>query len=666
MEYLTVNHPPLTPQDLFAIDTVGDSNLSPDGRWIAYVHLSIDRAENCYRSAIWLTDGTTRKQFTAGTHRDSAPRWSPDGRMLAFVSTRNGKPQIYVIPVDGGEARQLTHMENGATSPAWSPDGTRIAFNSSVDAGERAFEESGAIPPEDSDQRKLWKQGRERQREKQTDPRLITRFPYRMGTDFLEDRYPHIYVIGLDEEKPHRITDGDRVWGTPVWAGNEAILTTVNRDPAWLGYEFPTDIVRIPLRKGEIVAPEVLVAAPGTHTHPYPSPDGTWIAYLTSSQVRVSAQNTDIALIPATGGEPRVLTAALDAKILDFKWAADGQSLYFTYGRYGNVGVYRMTLDAHTTQVIGGLRTVTGFDLAAERLAYTVTAPDIPGDLYCANLDGQHERRLTDVNAEFLSTRWLSMPKEVCYTRPDGTQIQGWLMLPPGASEGRPCPLAVEIHGGPHIMWGNAFWHEFQCLAGAGYAVWFCNPRGSDGYGFAFRDAIHGRWGEEDAGDILAGVDELIDRGLADPTRLAITGGSYGGFMTVWIIGHDRRFKAAVSQRGVYNLISFYGMTDIPLFLEDEFEATPWGDADKLWRHSPLAYVEQIQTPLLILHSERDFRVPIGDGEQLYTALKRLGRQVAFVRYPREGHELSRSGEPEHRVDRLLRIIGWFDRYIKS
>jgi len=336
------------------------------------------------------------------------------------------------------------------------------------------------------------------------------------------------------------------------------------------------------------------------------------------------------------------------------------------YGWWGSAGIHRVSLAGETAQVVGGARVVTGFDVVGERLVYTVTAPDIPGDLYLADLDGQNERRLTEVNAGFLSQRWLSVPEEVRYTRPDGTRIQGWAMLPPDFDPQKKYPLAVEIHGGPHAMWGNTFWHEFQCLAGAGYVVFFCNPRGSDGYGLAFRDVIHGRWGEEDAGDILAGVDGLIKRGIVDADRLAITGGSYGGFMTAWIIGHDRRFKAAVSQRGVYNLVSFYGVTDIPLFVEHEFDVTPWGDVDALWRHSPLAYVEQIETPLLILHSELDFRVPISDGEQLYAALKRLGREVAFVRYPREGHELSRSGEPEHRVDRIARIVGWFDRHIKA
>ena len=305
-------------------------------------------------------------------------------------------------------------------------------------------------------------------------------------------------------------------------------------------------------------------------------------------------------------------------------------------------------------------------DYTVRGLAYVVSAPDIPADLYVAGPEGEDERRCTEINAAFLSERWLSTPQEVRYTRPDGTQIQGWVMHPPGFSPQAQYPLAVEIHGGPHAMWGNTFWHEFQVIAGRGYVVFFCNPRGSDGYGQAFRDASHARWGEADAGDILAGVTGLVKQGIIDEDRMAITGGSYGGYMTAWIIGHDKRFAAAVSQRGVYELVGFYGVTDIPLFIEAEFDAAPWEDVETLWRYSPLAYAEQIETPLLILHSDLDYRVPVSSGEQLFAALKRLKREVAFVRYPREGHELSRSGEPVHRVDRIQRIVDWFDRHTKA
>jgi dipeptidyl aminopeptidase/acylaminoacyl peptidase len=206
-------------------------------------------------------------------------------------------------------------------------------------------------------------------------------------------------------------------------------------------------------------------------------------------------------------------------------------------------------------------------------------------------------------------------------------------------------------------------WHEWQCLAARGYVVFYCNPRGSDGYGYAFRDAIHGQWGDADMPDILSGVDYVVQQGFIDTTRLAVTGGSYGGYMTAWIVGHDQRFAAAVSQRGVYHLTSFFGTSDIPELMEGEFDTQPWEDPEYLWRHSPLAYVNEIKTPLLIIHSEQDFRAPIPDAEHLYVMLQWLERDVEFVRYPREGHELSRSGEPRHRVDRLDRILAWFDKY---
>jgi dipeptidyl aminopeptidase/acylaminoacyl peptidase len=260
----------------------------------------------------------------------------------------------------------------------------------------------------------------------------------------------------------------------------------------------------------------------------------------------------------------------------------------------------------------------------------------------------------------------LVMPVEgIWYPAPDGVEIQGWLIKPPNFDPDKTYPLVVEIHGGPHAMWGpstKSMWHEWQALAARGYVVFYCNPRGSHGYGYAFADAIHGHWGDADMPDILAGVDYVTSLGFIDSARMAVTGGSYGGFMTSWIIGHDQRFAAAVSQRGVYHLSAFFGYTDVPELIEGEFDGRPWESYEQLWQHSPLAYVEQIRTPLMIIHSEQDFRVPIPEAENLFLALRWLKREVEFVRYPREGHELSRSGEPRHRVDRLNRIIDWFDK----
>ncbi len=666
---------PLSAEDFNEIKTVSDPQLSPDGTWVAFVHQSVDRNENKYRSAIWLlpTDGGPAKPFTAGTGRDSSPRWSPCGQFLVFVSDRAGdKPQLHLIPVDGGEARSLTKLPNGARAPVWSPDGSRIAFLSSVDAEERAQEESDEEPPSDPDERKLWKERRKLAREKREDPRLITRYPYRNGTSYLGDRYPHVYVVDVPDdlaakaEKPRRLTDGNRVYDALAWMPDgQAILATVNRDPESLGIAFPTDIVSIPVDGGE---PQVIAGTEqqGTHGLPKPSPDGQWIAYLTHSEERFAAQNSRIALAPTAGGEHVLLTKGLDVNVGSYRWHPDSQSIYLSYGQWGNVGISRVALDGQVEALVTGDRQVSGFDVSQDTLAYTITAPDIPADLYLAGESGQDERRCTTVNADWLSERWLSTPEEVRYTLSDGVQVQGWVMHPPDFDPDRKYPLALEIHGGPHAMWGNTFWHEFQVLAGRGYAVFFCNPRGSDGYGQDFRDAIHGCWGEADADDILTGVNGIVQRGYIDDNRLAITGGSYGGYMTAWIIGHDKRFAAAVSQRGVYNLSSFYGVTDIPRFIEAEFDVAPWEDVETLWKYSPIAYVEQIETPLLILHSDLDFRVPVSDGEQLFAALKRLKREVAFLRYPREGHELSRSGEPAHRIDRINRIVDWFDRYTQQ
>jgi dipeptidyl aminopeptidase/acylaminoacyl peptidase len=664
---------PLSAQDFYALQTLGDPQISPDDRRVAFVRRAVDRYADAYRSAIWIApiEQGAPQIFSAGTHRDRAPRWSPDAKYLAFLSDRGGNgTELYIMPTDGGEARQLTRMEREVSSAAWSPDGKWLAFVCWADADERAWEDGDQAPPTDPEERKRWKEERERAREKKKDPRVITRFPYRQGTRYLGDRYPHIYVVAVpsdlaqcDQIKPRRLTEGDRAFGPPAWEPDgSAVWASVNRDSNSMDLGFPSDIVRIPLDKGPL---QIVVGAEhaGDHRLPKPSPDGQWVAYLTRAEERYAAQGQNIAILPRTGGEVRVLSAPLDVNVIGYEWAADSQCLYFTCGQWGNVGIYSLSLNGEMHQVVGGDRAVLGFDVGTSALAYAITAPTIPADLYVADVSGEDERRCTAINEDLVSERVLSVPEEVRYTRPDGVQIQGWVMHPPDFDPQKTYPMVVEIHGGPHAMWGNTFWHEFQAIAGQGYVVFFCNPRGSDGYGHAFRDAIHGCWGECDADDILTGVHGLLQRGYIDADRLAVTGGSYGGFMAAWIIGHDQRFAAAVSQRGVYDLIGFYGTTDIPRFLEAEFDVAPWEDAEVLWRYSPLAYVEQIKTPLLILHSDLDYRVPVSDGEQLFAALKRLGREVAFVRYPREGHELSRSGEPGHRVDRIERMIAWFDRH---
>jgi dipeptidyl aminopeptidase/acylaminoacyl peptidase len=360
----------------------------------------------------------------------------------------------------------------------------------------------------------------------------------------------------------------------------------------------------------------------------------------------------------------------LDRTVETVSWSRDSRAVFFSAGDHGDTGIYRVRprgRTLHVTQVVGKRRIVTGFDVAGDgQIAFAASAPEYPSDLFL--VEGHRERRVTHVNEEWLAEKSVALVREVQYKAPDGTPIQGWVMFPPNFTRRRKWPLAVEIHGGPQAMWGPGYpsmWHEWQCLASRGYVVFFCNPRGSDGYGTAFASASHAAWGESDANDILSGIDAVVRRGYIDIRRIGVTGGSYGGFMTVWLVGHDQRFACAVSQRGVYDLAHLHGTTDIAEWVESEFDGFPWRDPERFWKHSPLAYVEDIRTPLLILHSDNDFRAPVSDAEQLFTALRRLKRRAQFVRYPREGHELSRSGEPKHRLDRLNRIVGWFDKYLK-
>jgi dipeptidyl aminopeptidase/acylaminoacyl peptidase len=684
----------LKPEDFYDIVTVEDPRVSPDGEWIAFVRLSVDRMENMYRSAIWLapTDGGAPKPFTAGTKQDHSPRWSPGGKQLAFVSTRGAdKAQIYIIPADGGEARPLTNLPQGASNPAWSPDGKFIAFTSRANAEEREREDNAGENESDERPQNAFeaKQRREREehREKERfDPRIVRRQPYRVGTEYLDDRRTHIYVIAAiaadsgptaEGNKPRRLTDGDVDFAAPIWSPDgKSILTSATRNPesdtGWI-YQ---DVFRIPLPEAGMPRGEpVPLTEPGfSNVAPKPSPDGSRVAYLRRPEEHITAQAPRLVVIASDGGEPQEVAPGFDRGVDEFCWSSDGRTLIFAAGDEGDTGLYTVPVEGDLPALIlSGRREVVAFDLAQNngRIGFVACTPERPPDLYSANLDGEgtrDERQLTDFNRDFLEKKQVMPVEEIWYPAPDGVEIQGWLIKPPGFDAEKKYALAVEIHGGPHAMWGPStltMWHEWQCLAARGYVVLYCNPRGSDGYGHAFRNAIHGQWGEADMPDILAGVDHVVSKGFVDKARMVVTGGSYGGYMTAWIVGHDQRFAAAVSQRGVYHLTSFFGTSDIPELIEWEFDAGPWQAYERLWRYSPLAYINEITTPLLVLHSEQDFRAPIPDAEHLFVMLRWLKRDVEFVRYPREGHELSRSGEPRHRIDRLNRIMDWFDRYCK-
>lgn len=663
---------PITAEDLYRITTVEDPRISPDGRWIAYVQVTVDKTDNCYKRNIWLvpTAGGQPIQMTR-SGKDTQPRWSPDGRTLALTSGRNDKSQIYLLPIGepGGEARPLTHMANGANSPAWSADGTQIAFLAPMNAEERTKEDHDeeALKPDNKFESQQHKERREHDESKRWDPRPVQRIPYRTGTNYLDDRFAQIYVIAAndDEAKPRRLTDIDADHHAPQWSPDGQYLFTARIDNPERGEPWRwSNLYRIRVADG---THDELTDSSYSSVTPLPSPDGKWVAYTRWPRERLSERINRLAIIPAAGGEIRDLNLAFDRSIAEYKWLSDSSGLIVTALSSGSTEIYRLTLaDERIEKIIGGNFQAEGLDVGQDgSITYSASTPQNPSELFYRAANGI-PHQMTSVNRMFLDSVIVQETHELCWQSPSGVEIQGWYILPVDYEEGKQYPLAFNIHGGPHLMWGpgtRTMWHEWQFYAARGYVVLYANPRGAEGYGQTFQMALHGAWGDVAYADLMPGVDTLLAKGFVDTTRLAVTGGSYGGYMTAWIVGHTDRFAAAMAHRGVYNLLSFTGTTDIFSFIPEEFGVQVWDDPILLWKHSPLAYSHNIKTPLLIIHSENDFRVPISEAEQLFAYVHRSGGTVRLLRFPREGHEMTRSGEPEHRVSNLTHTINWFDQY---
>ena len=561
-------------------------------------------------------------------------------------------------------------MENGAHSPDWSPDGTRIAFLSPMSEEERAKEDNGEEPPLpkdklDSEHRKQRKAEDELSR---WDPRPVWRIPYRQGTSYVDERYDQIYVISAAESaetNPKRLTAISANYSQPRWSPDgRSVYTdrtaTPEGDEPWR----ERNIFRLDAETGEEVA---LTDGEYSAFAPYPAPDGKWIAY-GRSHIGLTDMPERLVVMATDGSVTRVINESLDREVFDLAWAPDGR-LMLSIESEGNIlpWIYEAESDS-LSQAHDGRYEIEQISAGADGLmAMSVSTPGNPQELYI--LARGELREATGFNHDLLEEVSVQEARELRFDSPHG-EVQGWYLLPANYEDGETFPLALNIHGGPHAAWGfstKSMWHEWQFHAARGYVVFYCNPHGSGGYGEDFMRKLHAAWGPVAMDDIMAGIDAFLALGIADETRMAITGGSYGGYMTAWIISHTDRFKAAVSQRGVYNLSSFYGTSDVPLLISNEFDAEPWENHDVYWDNSPLKYAAEIITPLLLIHSENDFRVPIEQAEQLFAWVRRAtDTPIRMLRYPREGHELSRSGEPDHRVSRLTEMINWFDRYLND
>ncbi|HEX7102379.1 MAG TPA: S9 family peptidase [Nitrolancea sp.] len=655
--------------DLGKISYVGDPRISPDGSRVAYVVTQADIAGRKYRSTIWIaaTDGSSERRFTSGSHKDSAPRWSPNGRELAFLSDRSGTTQLYAMPADGGEPRQLSDLKNGVADPVWSPDGSKLAITSKIGP------EGMVLLADQTDE------DRKREAEK-SDVKVIRSLKYKFdGEGFLGDLYRHIFVVSADDGTTTQLTDGDWDDAGPAWSPDGKTVAFVSNRTDNREFNRFSDIWLASTDNGE---PRLITHSDGQYATPVFSPDGTRIAFTGAPISEEFGPNTitNLWVQSLDDGDARAVSAALDREIGGTSisdahyvapaqlpvWASDGASILATFGDHGSTALGRFSLDGQCERIIDGPRELLNFSASNDgALAVIISDSAHPFEVFASAPDGSGLRQISHANAEFLAEVAISDPESFVTTTSDGTELDTWLLKPPGFDPTTRYPLILQIHGGPHGMYGHTFYHEFQVLAAQGYLVLYCNPRGSTGSGQQFVNAAAGDWGGVDYRDLMEVVDQACERPYVDTNRLGVTGGSYGGYMTNWMITQTDRFKAAVTMRSTCNRHNLTGTSDMVWsYASWEFGGTSYDRTEFYLERSPLTYIKNVQTPVLIMHSENDYRCPIEQGEQLFVALKLHSKETEFVRFPNESHGLSRSGRPDHRVERLERMVEWFARHL--
>ena len=654
---------PITPEDLYLFAWVDCVRLDPTGRRLSFhlVRPDADARENRAR-VHWaqLDAGTGPAEVTAGK-QDRGAQWSPDGGSLAFVSRRGGRDQVFVLPAGGGDARQVTEQEEGASAPRWSSDGARIAYLGGVIAGADAVVDDPR-PPEVEDQPR-----------RAPVARIVRRLDYKHdGAGYADGRRKHLFVVPAAEgAEAAPVTSGDWDVSGFDWAPDSAHwAVTGNAEPEGdLSTESHVYVVDGAGARHKLTS-GLNASAPAW------SPRGDLIAFVSPVKPDGGRHERVWVVDPEGDSEPRCLTAGFDQNvggtaITDMRgghgtrlvWNRAGDRVYFQASIPGGSQIYSVDLQGNVRLEVGGeYRAVFDFDVREGVIAFIAGTPWSPADLYLWR-DGA-ETRLSDFNP-WLAERDLAIPQSCSFTAADGLPIEGWLLKPSGFVDGRRHPLVMQVHGGPHAQYGWAFFHEFQVLAGMGFLVFYVNPRGSDGRDEAFKRTVVQDWGGADYQDLMSALDTLIQTtDFVDAERLGIAGGSYGGYMTNWAIGQTRRFKAAVAMRSISNLVSEYAQHDIVPWGRNELGPEPWPDQDELWRRSPIRYVRDITTPLLLTHGEMDLRCAISQAEEMFGALRLLGKEVELVRFPGESHDLSRGGRPDRRVERLARVASWFGRHL--
>lgn len=684
--------------DLLKIKSISDVTLSKDGSKAAFTVTVIEpdpesKLDYKYVNHIYLvpSDGSLAPRELTVKEGSSQPAWSPDGRQIAFVRAVEGKPQVFVLSLEGGEPQQFTHYKYGAGSPQWSPDGKEILFSSNIplksllkdsllNPGHRVpawpFEQTGfakneslqlsiarADPDGNMEEIRAYLEGDVTDKK----AKVVNKLNFQDETNVnAEMSLNNFFVQSLQTgAQPKAVTHGFYRYSRVDFLPDGRLLITGNMDSTQHPDRALESAIYLADKDGGNI--KLLLGEKGkVYSNPSVSPSGKLLAfqYSTTSFVTVP----QVAVLPVSGG--KIIELPFDRSKGNYTWSADEKFLYFAAQSNGGAPLYRVALTSGKVEQLSDYNSGTGsYDLQGGKLVFVRTEVNDPFELYVADAALQNPKRISSFNYDWIQNRQLVQPEKHEFRNDKGMTVEYWVMKPANYSPGRKYPLLLDIHGGPSAMWGpgeSSMWHEFQYFCSKGFGVVYCNPRGSGGYGLDFLRGNVEDWGTGPTGDVLTALDKAVGEGWADTSKLVVSGGSYAGYLVAWIVGHDHRFKAACAQRGVYDLATFFGEGNAWRLVPNYFGGYPWEPKVKaiLQRESPITYVENITTPLIIFHGENDRRTGFVQGEMLYRSLKVLGRPVEYVRHPGATHELTRSGDNRQRIDQMLRTYEFFERWV--
>jgi dipeptidyl aminopeptidase/acylaminoacyl peptidase len=693
---------PMRVTDMLRIKRPDNITLSKDGSKAAFTLNSIipdpaSKADFKYVTQIYVvaTDGSSSpRQLTTASDGASQPAWSPDGRQLVFVRASEGKAQLFLLSMDGGEPRQLTKHAYGASNPVWSPDGKKILFSGSISLKDMlrdsvlnvkdglpawSLERPGfsknngtsdprtkADPDGNLEQVRAWLSENEKDRKAV----VFNKLNFQSETNVSPDlNFAHIFVINADTAAmPQPVTRGFARFANADFAPNgrhiilSGDLDSLQHPDRSLESEiFIADADGSNLRK-------ILGEEGKSYNSPRISPSGKWLAFQYGNTSFVSIPT--LAIMPVDGSAKDIVNIPFDRSKSNFNWSQDEKFLYFSAQSNGGAPIYRVEIKTKKVQQLGDYDAgILSYDISGDKIVFVKTAVANPGEVYLADKEMKVIKPLSSFNG-WVKMKKLSVPEKKTFTNEKGQTIEYWTMKPAGYETGKKYPVLLNIHGGPSAMWGPgeaSMWHEFQFFCSQGYGVVYCNPRGSGGYGLDFLRANINDWGTGPTSDVLTSLDKAVSENWIDTSKMVVSGGSYAGYLVAWIISHDKRFKAASSQRGVYDLATFFGEGNAWRLVPNYFGGYPWQpEVQKvLQRESPISYVNEITTPYLIFHGDNDRRTGFVQSEMLYRSLKVLGRPVEYVRHPNATHELTRSGDNRQRIDQMLRTYEFFERWIR-